>query len=64
VLAGSPAGCTEALLLAHGFTVETLCAIVGASLATAEAERMMAGGKTVEVQRIRITDAGRVSLER
>jgi hypothetical protein len=61
LLAASADGCTEALLLtAHGFTVETLCAVVGAGLASVTVERMRAGGKAVEVTRVRIT-AGRPS---
>jgi hypothetical protein len=65
LLAGSAAGCTEALMLAHGFTVETLCALVGAGLATVKAARMMvAGGNPVEMTRVYITHAGRVALER
>jgi acyl-coenzyme A thioesterase PaaI-like protein len=33
--------------------------LIRAGLATAQAERVVAGGKTVEVARVRITDAGR-----
>jgi hypothetical protein len=32
---------------------------VGAGLATAKAERVVAGGRTIEVARVRITDVGR-----
>jgi hypothetical protein len=37
VLAGSPLGATEAIMLAHGFTVETLGRLVLDALATAGA---------------------------
>jgi hypothetical protein len=36
--------------------------LVNAGLATATAERMVAGGKTIEVARARITEAGRKVL--
>jgi xanthine dehydrogenase molybdopterin-binding subunit B len=59
LLAGSRDGATEALMLAHGFTIEMLVEMVGAGLATAKVERVVAGGKTIEVARVRITAAGR-----
>jgi hypothetical protein len=59
VLADAPAGVTEALMMAHGFTVEMLVDLIRAGLATAEAERVMAGGRSMEVARVRITEAGR-----
>ena len=37
-------GCTEALMLAHGFTTEQLVELVRAKLATATPERVAAGG--------------------
>ena len=46
-------------MLAHGFTVEFLVDMVRAGLATAQPERMRAGGHPIEVTRWRITDAGR-----
>jgi len=52
-------GCTEAIMLAHGFTVDMLVELVTARLATAQTERMVAGGRPVEVIRFRITEAGR-----
>ncbi len=59
LLAGSAKqGCTEAFLLAHGFTVELLGEMVRAGLATARIERARAGGQT----RVHITDAGRRAL--
>jgi DNA-binding PadR family transcriptional regulator len=59
LLAGSARkGCTEAFLLAHGFTVELLADMVRAGLATAQIEHAHAGGQT----RVHITDAGRQAL--
>jgi hypothetical protein len=59
LLAASSDGCSEAIMLAHGFTIEQMVELVRAGLATATAERMVAGGKTIEVARVRITEAGR-----
>ncbi len=58
LLAGSRDGCTEAILLAHGFKIEFLGDLINARLATAQTERMVAGGRWVEVIRFRITEAG------
>lgn len=63
LLAASRDGCTEAIMLAHGFTVAQMVELVRAGLATATAERVAAGGPMVEVARVRITDAGRRALE-
>jgi hypothetical protein len=39
LLAASRDGCTEAMMLAHGFTIDDMVAPVRAGLATATAER-------------------------
>jgi hypothetical protein len=57
-------GCTEAILLAHGFTIPLMVELVRAGLATATAERVVAGKRKIEVARVRITEAGRRALER
>ena len=62
MLAGSRDGVPEALMLAHGFSIELLVELVHAGLATASAERTAAGRHPVEVTRVRITDAGRGAL--
>jgi hypothetical protein len=62
LLAASPDGCTEALMLAHGFTVELLVDLCIAELAIATPERMVAGGRAVEGVRMKITEAGRQAL--
>ena len=62
MLAAFPDGATEAILLAHGITVEMLADMVRAGLATAKAERVVAGGRSMEVVRVRITEAGRRAL--
>jgi hypothetical protein len=62
LLASCRDGCTEAIMLAHGFTTEQMVELVRAGLAMATAERIVAGGRTVEVARVRITEAGRRAL--
>ena len=57
--ASAKQGCTEAFLLAHGFTVELLADMVRAGLATTQIERVLFGGQT----RVHITDAGRRALK-
>jgi hypothetical protein len=49
-------------MLAHGFTVAQMVKLVRAGLASATAERMVTGNKTIEVARVRITDKGRKAL--
>jgi hypothetical protein len=62
MVAGSTEGTTDALLTAHGFDLDVLISIVSGGFATATPERVYAGGKPVEVTRVRITDAGRRPL--
>jgi hypothetical protein len=56
LLAASPDGCTEAIMLAQGFTVELMVDLCMVELATATPDRMVAGERTVEVARMRITE--------
>jgi hypothetical protein len=62
LLARSPDGATEAILLAHGFTIEQMVELIRAGLAVAKTERIIAGGHTIEVAHVRITEAGRRAL--
>jgi hypothetical protein len=62
LLASCRDGCTEAMMLAHGFTIAQVIELVQAGLATATAERVVAGSKMIEVARVRITEAGRRAL--
>jgi hypothetical protein len=67
LLASSGAeGCTEATLRAHGVTIPQMVELVRDGLATASGERMVAGGKSINVTRVRITSlkAKRASLRR
>jgi len=58
ILADAPRGLTEGFMLAHGFTPETIASLVRDGLATTRREPMRAGGRTIEVIRVKITDAG------
>jgi hypothetical protein len=62
LLVASHEGATDALLQAYGLKLDILISIVSAGLATATPERALAGGKPVDVTRVRITDAGRRAL--
>jgi hypothetical protein len=62
LLVASDDGCTEAILMAHGFALELIDGIVSAGLATATAEHTFAAGRAIEFTRVRITDAGRRAL--
>ena len=63
LLATSPHGTNEALLvLVHGLKRQMLAGLVRAGLAAAEREVVNAGGRPVEVVRIRITNDGRKAL--
>jgi hypothetical protein len=63
LLVGSDDGATDALLVAHGFALNTLADKVRAGLATAKAERVFTpNGRAVEITRVRITDAEQRTL--
>jgi hypothetical protein len=49
-------------LIAHGFTVEQMVELVRIGHATAQTERVIAGGCAIEIARIKITEAGRRAL--
>jgi hypothetical protein len=57
-------GCSEAIMLAQGFTIEQMEELVRAGLATATAQPVRAGRETMEVATLRITEAGRRMLAR
>jgi hypothetical protein len=64
MLARAPRGLTEHFLLAHGLSAEMLSSLVLTKLATVLTEPMMEyRGATFTVERIHITDAGRMSLK-
>jgi hypothetical protein len=63
LLAGGPRGYTKARLLVDGFTADMLADLVREGLATAQRETMRVGGRTIRVERYRITEAGRWAIE-
>ena len=63
MLAGTPRGITDAAFLAHGFTWEMAAGLVLAGLVTVVTETVRAGGPTIKVERIQITDEGRTALD-
>jgi hypothetical protein len=63
ILAGSPAGGTESLMLAHGFGIGTLNDLVRNWLATSKPRIVRGSGKgLVRANWMMITDAGRRAL--
>jgi hypothetical protein len=62
LLAASPDDATEAILVAHGFTVEMPVDLIRAGLATAKAERVMVGSRSMQVTRVRNHRGGRRAL--
>jgi hypothetical protein len=62
LLAASPDGCTEAIMLAHGFTTKQIVELVRAGLAAAHSQRVIVGRRTIEIARVKITEAGRLAL--
>jgi hypothetical protein len=62
LLASCRDGCTEAIMLAHGFSIDMMVELVNAGLASVTTERMVAGNHRIEVARVRITEAGRRAL--
>jgi hypothetical protein len=55
-------GVTEAVARERGFTPDLLAGLVRDGLATAIADRIVVGGYTTDVVRLRITNAGMLAL--
>ena len=63
LLARSPRGAMEDVLeLGHGFSHEMLAMLVVAGLATVVTETLRVDGGTFTIERMRITDAGRLAI--
>jgi hypothetical protein len=62
LLAGSPDGVNEALLLAHGFARQMLTGFVRSGLATWHHRTVRAGGRTIDVNYMTITEVGRRAI--
>jgi hypothetical protein len=64
LLASTPRGTTEELLvLAHGFSRDTVAGLVLAGLLTVVTETLRVGGPAVKIERVKITDDGHRALE-
>jgi hypothetical protein len=55
-------GATQTLLIAHGFSIRTIAALVKRGLVTIAREKVRTGGKWVDAAKVRITDAGHDAL--
>jgi hypothetical protein len=62
-LAAAPHGCDVNTLLSSGFEFATISDLVRAGFAAAQLETTKVSGRTVDIARLRITDAGRKRLE-
>jgi hypothetical protein len=62
LLASCRDGCTEAMMWAHGFKTDMMVEIINGGLASVTTEGVVAAGRTIEVARVRITEAGRRAL--
>ena len=62
LLAGRSEGYTEAIMLAHGFTISMLDGLVLNGLVTATPDTVLAGRRPIKVVRVQIADAGRKAL--
>jgi hypothetical protein len=62
VLAGESEGCTEAVMMAHGFALEFLADLVADGLVSERTDRVEMGKRSIEVVRLCITDVGRAVL--
>jgi hypothetical protein len=62
LLASCRDGCTEAIMMAHGFTIAPMVELVRAGLATTTAQHVVVGKNRFDVATLRITAAGRKAL--
>jgi hypothetical protein len=62
LLAAAPNGATEAIMLAHGFTISLLDDLMLRGLATTDQRAMRAGRRPIKVTWLMITDGGRQAL--
>jgi hypothetical protein len=58
-------GCTEAMMLAQGFSIDMMVELIDSGLATTvQTKRFVAGGYEGGRARVRITEAGRRALSK
>jgi hypothetical protein len=58
LLAQYPSGCTEPVILAHGFTLDRIANLVFRGFAKREVSNVTIGGRQVKIVRMQITTAG------
>jgi hypothetical protein len=63
LLASSPFGATEAIMLTHGFKRQMIASLSRAELATSWGRTVKVDHNAIAVGRVKITDAGREALE-
>ena len=59
LLAENSARLHRAMMVAHGFSIELLNQVIRDGLATTRTERAIRGDKSIEMVRLKITDAAR-----
>jgi len=59
LLAACPDGCTEAIMLAHGFSIDMMVELINSGLATLQTAWFLDDGYQGERARVRIAEAGR-----
>jgi hypothetical protein len=62
LLARSPTGCTETLMLAHGFSDEVLGRLVSDGFASSQRGALLAGQRHLTVRWMKITGLGRAAI--
>jgi hypothetical protein len=63
LLADTPRGCLETVLVdVEGFTIDALGELLRAGYASVAPETVRAGGRKIELARVKITDAGRRAI--
>jgi hypothetical protein len=62
LLAQHPSGCTEPVILAHGFKLDQIANLVFRGFAKREVSNVTIGGRHVKIVRMQITATGRKAL--
>jgi hypothetical protein len=62
LLAENRGGCSRAVIVARGFPLAVLKRLVRAGLAVSHVKREQRGDRTIVVERVKITEAGRQAL--
>jgi hypothetical protein len=62
LLAGSPHGCSESIMMAHGCAIGVLRGLVRDGLVSEERRSTIAARRSMVVTWLRITEAGRLTI--